>query len=64
MAHFIECKDEEGLVSYINLDMITSVDVEEREITIVDGNTIAFDEEDVDGEWKKIMKFVRENKYY
>ena len=35
MAHFLKMTDDDGAVSYMNLDMIAEVDEEERTVTLV-----------------------------
>lgn len=54
--------DEDGCVSYVNLDLIAEVDVEEREITLANGAQYAFDDDLNDREWNIIMGYVNTRK--
>lgn len=63
MAHFLKLTDEDGCVRYVNLDLITEVDVEEREITLANGAQYAFDDDlNDDREWNIIMGYVNTRK--
>ena len=63
MAHFLKMTDDDGAVSYVNLDMIAEVDEEERTITLVNDTTYEFDDDLNDAsEWRVIMNFVNSNK--
>jgi hypothetical protein len=56
--------DDDGAVSYMNLDMIAEVDEEERTVTLVNDVTYVFDDDLNDAEWRTIMKYVNEHKFY
>ena len=62
MAHFLELTDDDGYVSYVNLDLIAEVDVEEREITLANDAHYTFDDDLNDREWNKIMGYVNTRK--
>ena len=62
MAHFLKMTDDDGAVSYMNLDMIADVDVEERSVTLVNDATYEFDDDLKDAEWRAVMNFVNSNK--
>ena len=62
MAHFLKMTDDDGAVSYMNLDMIAEVDVEERTVTLVNDTTYEFDDDLNDAEWRQVMNFVNTNK--
>lgn len=63
MAHFLKLTDEDGCVSYVNLDLLAVVDVEEREITLANGAQYAFDDDlNDDREWSIIMGYVNTRK--
>ena len=64
MAHFLKMTDDDGAVSYMNLDMIAEVDEEERTVTLVNDATYEFDDDLNDAEWRTIMKYVNEHKFY
>ena len=64
MAHFLKINDCDGVELYINLDMITEVNVEEREVTLANDEVYSFDDELNDSDWRHVMKFVNENRYY
>ena len=64
MAHFLKMTDDDGAVSYMNLDMIAEVDEEERTVTLVNDATYEFDDDLNDAEWRMIMKYVNEHKFY
>lgn len=63
MARFLKMTDDDGAVSYINLDMIAEVDEEERTVTLVNDSTYEFDDDLNDAEWRAIMKYVNEHKF-
>lgn len=50
--------DDDGAVSYMNLDMIAEVDEEERTVTLVDDTTYEFDDDLNDVKWRQVMNFV------
>lgn len=62
MAHFLKMTDDDGAVSYMNLDMIADVDVEERTVTLVNDAMYEFDDDLNDAEWRAVMNFVNSNK--
>lgn len=62
MAHFLKMTDDDGAVSYMNLDMISEVDEEERTVTLVNDATYEFDDDLNDAEWRAVMNFVNSNK--
>ena len=62
MAHFLKMTDDNGAVSYVNLDMIAEVDEEERTVTLVNDTTYEFDDDLNDAEWRTIMNFVNTHK--
>lgn len=62
MAHFLKMTDDDGAVSYMNLDMISDVDEEERTVTLVNDATYEFDDDLNDAEWRAVMNFVNSNK--
>ena len=62
MAHFLKMTDGDGAVSYMNLDMIADVDVEERTVTLVNDATYEFDDDLNDAEWLQVMNYVNTNK--
>lgn len=62
MAHFLKMTDDDGAVSYMNLDMIAEVDVDERTVTLVNDATYEFDDDLNDAEWRAVMNFVNSNK--
>lgn len=62
MAHFLKMTDDDGSVSYMNLDMISDVDEEERTVTLVNDATYEFDDDLNDAEWRAVMNFVNSNK--
>lgn len=61
MAHFLKFTDYHGYVSYMNLDLMTEVDVEHREVTMSDGSTYAFNDDLNDAEWRTLMRYVNQN---
>lgn len=62
MAHFIKMTDDDGAVSYMNLDMIAEVDEEERTVTLVNDATYEFDDDLNDAEWRQVMNYVNTHK--
>ena len=62
MAHFLKMTDDDGAVSYMNLDMIAEVDEEERTVTLVNDATYEFDDDLNDAEWLQVMNYVNTNK--
>ena len=62
MAHFLKMTDDGGAVSYMNLDMIAEVYVEERTVTLVNDATYEFDDDLNDSEWRAVMNFVNTHK--
>lgn len=64
MAHFLKMTDDDGAVSYMNLDMIAEVDEEERTVTLVNDASYEFDDGLNDAEWRQVMKFINEHKIY
>lgn len=62
MAHFLKMTDDDGAVSYMNLDMIADVDVEERTVTLVNDATYEFDDDLNDAEWRQVMNYVNTHK--
>lgn len=62
MAHFLKMTDDDGAVSYMNLDMIADVDEEEHTVTLVNDATYEFDDDLNDAEWRAVMNFVNSNK--
>jgi hypothetical protein len=62
MAHFLKMTDDDGAVSYMNLDMIAEVDEEERTVTLVNEAEYEFDDDLNDVEWRAIMNFVNTHK--
>ena len=62
MAHFLKMTDDDGAVSYMNLDMIAEVDEEERTVTLVNDETYGFDDDLNDAEWRAVMNFVNTHK--
>jgi len=62
MAHFLKMTDDDGAVSYMNLDMIAEVDEEERTVTPVDDTTYEFDDDLNDVKWRQVMNFVNSHK--
>lgn len=59
MAHFIEFANDDATTSYVNLDLMAEVNMDDQEVTFSDGRTYkGFDE----AEWRQIMKFVDINK--
>ena len=63
MVHFLKLTDDDGYVSYVNMDLIVEVDVEEREITLVNGTSYVFDDDLNDKEWYTLMRYVDSNEY-
>ena len=60
MAHFLRVMSfDDGGVEYVNLDMVTSVDVDDCKIMLSDGRFYEFDAELDKYEWNTIMDFVR-----
>ena len=62
MAHFLKLTDEDGCVSYVNLDLIAEVDVDGHEITLANGAQYEFDDDLDDREWNIIMGYVNTRK--
>ena len=62
MAHFLKMTDDDGAVSYMNLDMIAEVDEEERTVTLVNDATYEFDDDLNDAEWLQVMNYVNTHK--
>ena len=62
MAHFLKMTDDDGSVSYMNLDMIADVDEEERTVTLVNNATYEFDDDLNDAEWRHVMNYVNTHK--
>ena len=62
MAHFLKMTDDDGAVSYMNLDMIVEVDEEERTVTLVNDATYEFDDDLNDAEWRQVMNYVNTHK--
>ena len=62
MAHFLKMTDDDGAVSYMNLDMIVDVDEEERTVTLVNDATYEFDDDLNDAEWRQVMNYVNTHK--
>lgn len=62
MAHFLKMTDDDGAVSYMNLDMIAEVDVDERTVTLVNDATYEFDDDLNDAEWRQVMNYVNTHK--
>lgn len=54
--------DDDGAVSYMNLDIIAEVDVEERTVTLVNDATYEFDDDLNDAEWRQVMNYVNTHK--
>lgn len=54
--------DDDGAVSYMNLDMIAEVDEEERTVTLVNDATYEFDDDLNDAEWQQVINYVNTNK--
>lgn len=55
--------DDDGSVSYINLEMISEVDVDSREVTLSTGEAYSFDDDLNDSEWNHVMRFIGKNEY-
>lgn len=65
MAHFLKMTDDDGAVSYMNLDMIAEVDEEERTVTLVNDAEYEFgDDLNDEAEWRSIMNFVNIHKFH
>lgn len=65
MAHFLKMTDDDGAVSYMNLDMIAEVDEEERTVTLVNDAEYEFgDDLNDEAEWRSIMNFVNTHKVH
>ena len=62
MAHFLKMTDDDGAVSYMNLDMIAEVDEEERTVMLVNDATYEFDDDLNDAEWLQVMNYVNTHK--
>lgn len=62
MAHFLKMTDNDGALSYMNLDMIAEVDVDERTVTLVNDATYEFDDDLNDAEWRQVMNYVNTHK--
>lgn len=62
MAHFLKITDDDGAVSYMNLDMIAEVDEEERTVTLVNDTTYEFDDDLNETEWRAVMNYVNTHK--
>lgn len=61
MAKFLKTTDENGYVSYVNLEMLVDVDVEERKATFAGGLIVTFNDDLNDAEWLQVMNFVYSN---
>ena len=53
--------DEDGYVSYVNLEMLVDVDIEERKVTFAGGLIVTFNDDLNDAEWRQVMNFVNLN---
>lgn len=63
MAYFMKLVDDDGSVSYINLEMISEVDVDSREVTLSTGEAYSFDDDLNGSEWNHVMRFIGKNEY-
>ena len=61
MAHFLKFTDDDGYVSYINVDLIAEIDEEKREITLTNGSEYEFNDDLNDREWYTLMRYVNNN---
>ena len=65
MAHFLKMTDNDGAVSYMNLDMIAEVDEEARTVTLVNDVEYEFgDDLNDEAEWRAVMNFVNIHKFH
>ena len=63
MAHFLKINDCGGVELHINLDMITEVNVDEREVTLSTGDAYSFDDDLNDAEWRLVIDFIKLNMF-
>ena len=63
MANFMKLVDDDGSVSYINLEMISEVDVDSREVTLSTGESYSFDDDLNDSDWNLVMRFIGKYEY-
>ena len=59
MAHFLKLTDDDGCVSYVNLDLIVDIDVDARTIRLVDDTEYVLDDDLNYREWETLMNFVK-----